>query len=447
MEFFRYLKPVSYINSKIMKKIFIVILFIVSHPIYAQDYSPYLNRQKSLLSKNAQSLTIVSSYTGEGDENLNFYYLTGKDWENSVLVLSPNSEDSVWVFTDEQANDYPAKLLPRGEFASFMEEEVNAYEKINTVNNYNMVCSNLEIFRQVDHIRNINDQLVAMRAIKDSAEIEALREACKITAEGLKSAFRQIKPGVSEQELVTLMEEYFQENGSEGSSFYQASSGPHSVNVHFGATSRNTQEDEVVLFDIGAWYDNYTGDISRTIPVNGEFTREQKEIYEVVLAAQKEAIQEMKPGVPFSKVKKVAEEKLINGLHKLGLVTNVDSDWQRKFFIQHGFYHFIGLDVHDVWYDYVETSENNIYQPGMVMTMEPGVYFPKGMIDRIPERIEGQVTKDEFENFSSEIESVYSRYAGMGVRIEDDILITEEGNEILTKEVPKAIEEIEKLMN
>lgn len=430
-----------------MKIVFTFLLLATCQQLYSQYYTPYKARQEQVLSKQEQSLTIVSSKTGEDKMNYNFYYLSGLEKENTILVLLPKSKNKVLIFGDEIESDYPATVYPRGKFESVIEKEVKKYERINTVNNYNLIFRHLDIFKDVEQINNINGELVYMRAVKDSSEIELLRKACDITAEGLNSAFLKIKTGMTEKELITLMERRFQEHGSEGASFYQAASGPHSVHVHFDATNRPVKDGDVVVFDIGAWYNNYTADISRTIPVNGKFSEEQREIYEVVLESQKRAIDKMKPGVPFLEVQEVAEDNLIKGLHQLGLVTDVESRWQRDFFIQHGFYHFIGLQIHDVWYDYRETLEDKKYEPGMIMTMEPGVYFPPGMLKRIPERIEGKVTEDAFEKFAAEIESVYSKYAGIGVRIEDNILITEDGNEILTKKVPREIDEIEQMMD
>jgi len=430
-----------------MKIVFTFLLLAICQQLYSQDYTPYKARQKRILAQREQSLTIVSSKTDENGMNHNFYYLSGLEKKNTILVLSPKSKNKVLIFGDEIESDYPATIYPRGKFESVIEKEVKEYERINTVNNYELIFRNLNVFKEVEHISNINEQLVYMRAVKDSSEIELLKKACDITAEGLNSAFRKIQAGMTEQELITLMEKRFQERGSEGASFYQAASGPHSVHVHFDATNRPVQDGDVVVFDIGAWYNNYTADISRTIPVNGKFSEAQREIYEVVLESQKKAIDKMKPGVPFLEVQEVAEDNLIKGFHQLGLVTDVESQWQRDFFIQHGFYHFIGLQIHDVWYDYRETLEDKKYETGMIMTMEPGVYFPPAMPEKIPQRIEGKVTKDEFKQFARNIESVYSKYAGIGIRIEDDILITEDGNKILTKKVPKEIKEIEQMMN
>jgi len=426
----------------------LLLLFIAFYTnLSAQSDFPYQERQEKILNDYTESIVIISSKTDNNKKNLDFYYLTGEESGNAVLVLSPKSDIPVLLFSDEIDNtDYPASIFTIGKLDQVLEKEIKNYEKVKVVNTYHTVFDRLDIFRNMEEIENINDYLVRMRIEKDQQEVEALRNACRITAEGLNKVFREIQEGMTEEQLIRIMEDYFKEQGSSGSSFYQAASGPHSVNIHFGATNRKIQTGDIIVFDIGAWYAHYTADISRTIPVGGEFSKPQREIYDAVLKAQKTAIKEMKPGAKLLHVQKVAENRLINELHELGLVLDVNSEWQRKLFIQHGFYHFIGLHVHDVWYDYSKILEDKYYKPGMIMTMEPGVYFPYDMLDTVPRRLKNLVGEEEFLQFAEQIKSVYSRYSGMGVRIEDDILITKDGNEVLTKDVPKEISEIEKMM-
>jgi Xaa-Pro aminopeptidase len=224
-------------------------------------------------------------------------------------------------------------------------------------------------------------------------------------------------------------------------------SGPNSINVHFGATSREVKAGDVIVFDIGAWLEKYTSDISRTIPVGGKFGKAQAEIYEVVLAAQKEGIRLMTPGNGILKTQTAVEDALLAGLQKLGLVTDPASPWQRRLYIQHGFTHGIGLDIHDAWGWFARQMRNGLaFQPGMILTMEPGLYFPAGRLDKYPAEMKSVVSEDEWKSFAAKAAPLYKKYENIGCRIEDDVLITENGNRVLTAKAPKEIPEIEKTM-
>jgi len=298
---------------------------------------------------------------------------------------------------------------------------------------------------QADAILNIDPTLSEMRLTKDADEIAALREAIDLTAEALNEAFRAAEPGVREVDLAAILRYAFDKRETEDS-FLQAASGPNSTNVHFGATARHLAAGDLVVFDVGAWIRGYTSDISRTIPANGRFTKEQRALYALVLEAEKAGCAKLVPGVTFRAVQTEVEDILMAGLEKLGLVTDVKSPWQRRLYIQHGFGHGIGLDVHDVWNWHSPRLDQVKMAPGMVMTMEPGLYFPEVRFDAFLDALKGKVPDAELAAFRETAGPVYKRYAGMGVRIEDDVLITDSGNEMLSGRVPKEIADIEKLM-
>ena len=193
-----------------------------------------------------------------------------------------------------------------------------------------------------------------------------------------------------EVDLAAILRYAFDKRETEDS-FLQAASGPNSTNVHFGATARPLAAGDLVVFDVGAWIRGYTSDISRTIPASGRFTKEQREIYGLVLEAEKAGCRKLVPGVTFKAVQTEVEDILMAGLEKLGLVTDVKSAWQRRLYIQHGFGHGIGLDVHDVWSWHSPRLDKVAMAPGMVMTMEPGLYFPEVRFDAFLDALKGKV--------------------------------------------------------
>lgn len=208
------------------------------------------------------------------------------------------------------------------------------------------------------------------------------------------------------------------------------------------------QDGEMAVIDIGAYDDRYTADISRSFPINGKFTKEQSEIYSIVLLAQKEGMTKIYPGGDMDASEEYAREVIIDELAKLGLVTDKDSQWQRKLYIQHGFSHHIGLDIHDVWAWFKKTYKEGerIYKPGMVVTFEPGLYFPADYLRNFTDKIRAEVGDKEIDAFLRQVEPIYNRYKSIGVRIEDCILVTQDGQEVITTDCPKEIEEVELLM-
>jgi Xaa-Pro aminopeptidase len=300
-------------------------------------------------------------------------------------------------------------------------------------------------FSQADALVNVDPALAEMRLTKDAEEIAALREAIDLTAEALDEAYRTAEPKVREIDLAAVLRYYFDKRDTEDS-FLQAASGPNSTNVHFGATERPLASGDLVVFDVGAWVRGYTSDISRTIPANGKFTKEQRAIYSLVLEAEKAGCAKLVPGVTFKAVQTEVEDILMAGLEKLGLVTDVKSPWQRRLYIQHGFGHGIGLEVHDVWSWHGPRLDKVAMAPGMVMTMEPGLYFPEARFDAFMDALKGRAPDNEITAFREKVGPVYKKYVNIGVRIEDDVLIKDGAGEVLSNGVPKEIDAVEKLV-
>ena len=423
-------------------------LLSASLPVSAQE-EIYAARRHALLNSLEEGFAVLLSDAAPGRFNKSFYYLTGIKDPGVALVLVPGGEVEEALFNASGDWDYAsqspsAKTHRTNELPSLLARYTQGRETASvSFGNLAALPKIGRILSGLSTIENIDVSIAKMRVFKDSHEIELLRRACQTTAEGLNDVFRAVEPGMQEEDLAVLLEFGFHMRKSAGSSFLQAASGPNATNVHFGAGERYLEDGDIIVFDVGAYWDNYTADISRTVPVSGRFTREQREIYTVVLNSQKAAIQLMQPGARLSDVRQEAQDVLIDGLFDLGLVLDTENEAQRRFFIAHGYYHFIGLDIHDVWSEYTRSPGEKIYEPGMVMTMEPGLYFPEDRIDRALARL-GDDAK--MRAFLETIRPVYEKYINIGVRIEDDVLITEDGNEILTAAVPKEIDAIEAMM-
>ncbi len=445
----------------------------------------FVSRRARLMESCRDTIILIPSQymTRQGiRDNLNFYYLTGLEEPGAVLLLDPTGPLREILFRPtltgprtmgpaNAAKNYPnptepgeladssippqnqsestVAIKPAEELTSFLRQLSFRTRRVHLpfsdLDFLGRTFSLVNPFSQGEAIFNVDPLLLEMRLTKDAEEIQFLREAIDLTAEALREAFRAAEPGVREIDLAAILKYAFNRRETK-ESFLQVASGPNSTNIHFGATSRPLAPGDLIVIDVGAYIKRYTSDITRTIPASGRFTKEQRQLYELVLQAQKEGCRRLVAGVTFKAVQDEVEKILLAGLEKLGLVTDVNSSWQRRLYIQHGFGHGIGLDVHDAWSWHSPRLDKVVMAPGMVMTMEPGLYFPEKRLETYLASLKGKVPEDELEAFRSQVAPVYARYAGMGVRIEDDILITAEGNEILSARVPKEVADIEKLM-
>lgn len=250
--------------------------------------------------------------------------------------------------------------------------------------------------------RDLRPHLAALRLVKDEDELRRLRRAIEITAEAQRAAMQAMAPGLWEYEIEALIEYTFRRRGAERVGFPSiVGSGPNSTVLHYDKSRRQMEAGDLVVMDIGAEYGYYTADVTRTVPVSGKFTPRQRAIYELVLGAQEAALAATRPGVTIGELTRIAREYLRNNSGDLCGEVTCD-----RYFV-HGLSHWLGMDVHDVG-DY-----NTPLAPGMVFTIEPGIYLP------------GE---------------------GLGVRIEDDVLVTSTGAELLSGGAPRKVEEIERLM-
>jgi len=265
-----------------------------------------------------------------------------------------------------------------------------------------------------------------LRLIKDDGEIEILKKSCEISAEAHISVMKSIQPGQTEQEIEAQYLYEFAKRGSRFAAYTPiVAGGENACVLHYVENNQLLNNGELILVDAGGEYEMYASDITRTFPVNGKFTKEQLEIYNVVYKANQEAINAVKVGNNIMDPQKISEKVIVEGLVDLGILNgdpeNLYEDGAHKDFYMHKVGHWLGLDVHDSG-DYMEGDEFMSFKPGMVTTIEPGIYI-------------------------SSSADVDDKWKGIGVRIEDDILVTSEGNINLTEKVPSDPSEIEALMS
>ncbi|HSG47455.1 MAG TPA: aminopeptidase P N-terminal domain-containing protein [Longimicrobiales bacterium] len=266
-----------------------------------------------------------------------------------------------------------------------------------------------------------------LRLRKDDWELARIREAARITQAGFRALQARLVPGVPEHALQATLEAVFREEGGEGPAYESiVGSGPNACVLHYVENRRVVQAGDLVLVDAGASFGWYAGDITRTYPAAGAFTPGQRDLYRVVEEARAAAVEQVRPGVTVGSVHDVAVGILTRGLVELGILEGevealVEAEAHKPFF-PHQTSHWLGLDVHDVG-DYARDGDSRILEPGMVLTVEPGLYFGPGAMEAVGER--------------------GAAFRGMGIRIEDDILVTGDGRENLTAALPSSLEEVE----
>ena len=245
-----------------------------------------------------------------------------------------------------------------------------------------------------------------LRLIKEPYELEKMRKAMDITRMGVEAMMANARPGMMEYEIEAHFDFTLMQHGAREKAFQTiAAAGERGTILHYTKNNGKTKDGDLLLVDCGAQVDWYNGDISRTFPVNGKFTERQKLVYNIVLEGQQKVIDAIRPGQPFSRLNEILKEHYLEALKEIGLVKTM-ADVAKYYY--HGVSHYLGAETHDIG-RYTE----RVLQPGMVLTVEPGLYIEEW---------------------------------GIGIRIEDDALVTEDGCEIMTKDMIKTVEEIEAFM-
>jgi Xaa-Pro aminopeptidase len=428
-------------------------------PVHAQQRrqrepnSAYAER-RAKLSANIDGPIVLLGYTGKEEEaqtyifaqEENFYYFTGHNEEDAAVVLLPpegsKAKKDDWQGPREifflppkdprkekwngvrmapgdpgiESRTGFALIKPMPELRATVERLARIYPNFYTILPYPKELGGypheretvdwLKLAAPEATVKDLRNSITDLRVIKSPSELTLLRQAIDLSLDAQLEAMKMMRPGVWEYQIGAKMVETHAMGGSEAEAYAPiVGAGPNSTALHYDKLSRKIEDGDIVVLDVGAQYSGYAADITRTLPANGKFTPRQREIYEIVLGAQEAALKALKPGMDMCRKGKTSVYKIA-----FDYIDSHGKDQHGKplgqYFI-HGLGHNIGLNVHD------PGDTCKAFVPGMVVTVEPGIYIPE-------------------EN--------------LGVRIEDDVLITDEGYELLSRKLPRAPEEIEKIM-
>jgi Xaa-Pro aminopeptidase len=399
-------------------------------------------------------------------QNSDFFYLTGFEEPEAIAVIAPSRDKKFTMFVrprdlDQEiwygyragvegiVRDYSAdQAFTIDQFDDQLSEILDGPQVLYYAFGHTTPEMDQKIIRQLALMREMNRRplepprtivdpssiLHEMRVLKSPEEIEVMQRAADIAAEAHVEAMQNVRAGMMEYEVEAMLEAYFRKHGASGSSYTSIiGSGGNATVLHYIDNKDQLKDGDLLLVDAGAEYKGYASDITRTFPINGKFTEAQRDIYDLVLKCQKSCVDMVRPGVRLEDLKTHSIEILTEGLVELGLLKGDPRKLieEKKYmqFYMHNLGHYLGIDVHDAG-RYYHKGESRPAEVGMVMTIEPGLYISPDT-SRIPE------------GFNKDIPA---KYLGIGVRIEDDVCVTENGARVLTHKVPKEREEIEALM-
>jgi Xaa-Pro aminopeptidase len=426
----------------------------------------YKSRRERLLDQIEDGIAIIGSgkYKKRSNDtdfpfrqNSNFKYLTGLNEPDSVLVLSniegikrtiiftrpndpvaemwagkrPGLEKTMEMLEADQAFDIAdfekemANLLPghKNLYIHFR-ERADLFRKVTAISGDLFHKKRSTEKLPPSTIKNVGTLVESMRLIKDQNEILTMKKAMVSTNLAHRAAMAMAKPGLSEKDITALIEYFFARAESHGNAYDNIVAGGNNANIlHYIKNDEELKDGDLLLIDAGSHINHYATDITRTFPVNGKFRAAQKDVYEIVLEAQKSAISHCWPERTLGQLHESCSKVLTQGLIDLKVLTgsveeNLEKKTFRKYF-PHGTGHWLGLDVHDQ-NPYLNDDNTPVgFEPGVIFTIEPGLYFPK------------------------EDASLPEHLKGIGIRIEDNILITKQGHENLSSMIPKEVKEVE----
>jgi len=277
-------------------------------------------------------------------------------------------------------------------------------------------------------IDNATQMFGNLRKVKSEREIDILRHAVAITAEAFQRVYAVAVPGTPEYEIQAQFEFTFLRRNAHWGYPCIVASGVNATTLHYESNKDTMRAGDLLLMDDAAEFDGYSVDVTRTIPVSGKYSKEQATIYRMVWEAQQAGIQAARPGHTPAEATAAANKVFRDGLYKLGLITDPNSDMQVRIWFNHGISHGIGLNVHD--------PGGRELQPGMAITMEPGLYFRPDALDNLPKT-------EENAKFIAAVKPAFEKYKGIGVRIEDDVLVTNGEPTVLSAGIPSKLEDVE----
>ena len=445
-------------------------------------HSEYAARRAALLARMPDGVLVAFGAREPSEDYLtfhqtpDFYYLTGyKEPDAALVMVKRGSQSSGWIFVQprEPAREVwtgrrsgtegatrltglPARTVES--LASTLDSLASTGAPFAVVGDLGGAVLSPDA-QYVEALRRRHPQLkvtsasaivAQLRGKKSAAELDMLRKAAEITVLAQKEAMRAIEPGMNEFEIQSLIEYTFRRNGADRPGFATiVGSGPNSTILHYNADDRFMAAGDVVVMDIGALYRGYSADVTRTVPVNGRFTAEQRAIYQIVRDAQAAAERQAKVGGSTQAMDDSSRAVLAAGLTRLGLIEAPDATFdaadgacaapmrngcsQVSLYYMHGLGHGIGLEVHDPDQYYAGRI-----LPGSAFTLEPGIYVQADVLEHLPNTPRNRA-------IIAKLRPAVQRYANIGVRIEDDYLVTDRAVEWVSR-APREIDEIEALM-